>query len=165
MLVVVIVVILGLTTFRLIVALRGIRDVGSGELRRVRQEYRLISRSWLELDGTRWVPVYFDPALITAADLTGLRLYPAGRIRHREPVGRLIDNPSRPDTDAYARAARANRWSRRLLLDSQSAVAGPFAALLWIYLARGGVLAFVGATIVASAAMIWLNAIRGSDPS
>lgn len=146
---------------------------------RIRQQHRLVSRSWLEISETgrpRWLPVYFDPALMTLtesrADLTdrtihvaGHRLYPAGRIHTTEPPGRLIDNPSRPDPDAPALTTTATRVRRRLLLDAQSTVAAPFAALLWIYVDTGTFTTFLAATSVAAATALWLSAIRGSDPS
>ncbi|WP_227997916.1 hypothetical protein [Nocardia australiensis] len=176
--------IIGYTTYRLSMALGKVSNGLTGAARtivikRVRQEHRLLSRTWLEISGTgrpRWLPVYFDPALLTmtaadgemtarAARAGGLRLYPSGRIRDTEPAGRLIDNPSRPDPDAPAQATRSTRPSRRLLLDAQSAVAAPFIALLWIYIANDGFPAFLAATCVAAATTIWLSAIRGSDPS
>lgn len=150
-------------------------------VRRVRQQHRLASRSWLEFGasgqrGRWWLPVYFAPELVTLTECGGLvdarqieagglRMFPAGRARDTEPVGRLIDNPVRPAPDAEQRARTANRLSRRLLLDAQPAVAAPIAALLWVYLDGGGLGAFVGALGVAAAAAVWLTAIRGSDPS
>ncbi|WP_067663720.1 hypothetical protein [Nocardia miyunensis] len=147
--------------------------------RRIRQQHRLLSRSWLELAAngrTRWLPVYFDPSLVTATDSTaefrdgtvrfdGVRLYPSGPVREREPLGRLHDNPTRPDPEGPAHAADASRFTRRLLLDGQFAVAAPFAALLWVYVAGGGFPAFIGAATVAAGVAVWFSAIRGSDPS
>ncbi|MFI6048091.1 hypothetical protein ACIA8C_41185 [Nocardia sp. NPDC051321] len=146
---------------------------------RIRQQHRLVSRSWLEISGTgrpRWLPVYFDSALLSMTEsragltdrtiqVAGHRLYPSGRIRSTEPPGRLIDNPSLPDPDAPARTTTAIRVRRRLLLDAQSAVAAPFAALLWIYVDSGGFTTFLAATSVAAATALWLSAVRGSDPS
>ncbi|WP_194816726.1 hypothetical protein [Nocardia sp. XZ_19_385] len=197
-------VILGYTAFQLSLA-RGLLRTGlpvpaTAAVKRVRQEHRLLSRSWLEFTAvatspnspqsspaplaaktpgstdTYWLPVYFDPALLAftlgEADLADrliriadLRVYPSGRARTTEPPGRLIDNPSRVDPESPALAATSTRISRRLLLDAQSAVAAPFAALLWVYLDGGGLPAFTGACCVAFAAAIWLSAIRGSDPS
>ncbi|WP_157101282.1 hypothetical protein [Nocardia shimofusensis] len=150
-------------------------------VRRVRQQHRLVSRSWLEFGAPgrpdrRWLPVYFTPELVglTASgarvgarhiEVAGVRMFPAGRARDTEPAGRLFDNPVRPAPDAEQRARAANRPSRRLLLDAQPAVAAPVAALLWVYLDGGGFGAFLGALCVASAAAVWLTAIRGSDPS
>jgi hypothetical protein len=144
-------------------------------IKRVRQQHRLVSRSWLEITyagRTRWLPVFFTPALLrlteTTADIAGrslhtehIRFYPSGRIRSTEPPGRLIDNPSLPDPDAPSRYG----FARRLHLDAQSTVAAPFAGLMWVYVAGGGLGAFVGAICVTAAAALWLSAIRGSDPS
>nr|WP_236567372.1 hypothetical protein [Nocardia sp. CY41] len=173
----------GYTGYRLAVAFGLLPFRRSGAARtvrvtRIRQQHRLDSRSWLQVAGTgrpRWLPVYFDPALIilteTDAELTdrtihvaGRRLYPSGRIRDAEPPGRLVDNPSRPDPDAPAHIAKATRLRRRLLLDAQSTVAAPVAALLWVYLDGGGFPVFLAATTVAAACTIWLSAVRGSDP-
>ncbi|MFE3074758.1 hypothetical protein [Nocardia tengchongensis] len=173
-------IILGYTGFRFAVAFgylpaglpRGADRLG---VRRVRQQHRLESRSWLEftVDGRdRWLPVYFDSALVTltprtaeidgrAVSVDGRRMYPSGRVRDSEPVGRLVDNPERPDPEAIGRTGSG----RRVLLDAQSAVVGPFAGLLWVYVAGGGSVAFVAATIVAAATATWLSAVRGSDPS
>ncbi|WP_280379671.1 hypothetical protein [Nocardia wallacei] len=176
-------VVVGYTALRLAVAcsvprVRGLAP-GIADCKRVRQQYRLISRSWLELDvngRTRWLPVYFDPALVTlqaataridggAVRIGDLRLYPSGPLRVSEPPGRLADNPTRPDPDGPAHAERSARFGRRLLLDAQSVIAAPFAGLLWVYVAGGGFVAFIAATTVAAAVATWLAAIRGSDPS
>lgn len=177
-------IVLGYTVFRLVVALRttggaAIFGADPATARRARQQYRLVSRSWLECsDGRRmrWLPVYFDPMLVTlmpseveifgrAVRVAGHRVYPSGRVRDSEPVGRLIDNPTRPDPEAEETARVAARWPRRLLLDAQSAVVAPFLGLFWIYVAGGGILAFVAASVIAAATATWLSAIRGSDPS
>ncbi|MEV2224855.1 hypothetical protein AB0E01_33975 [Nocardia vinacea] len=149
------------------------------EIRRVRQQHRLVSRSWLEINEnyrTRWLPTFFDPALLAMAeteaevtdrsvDTATLHFYPSGKARSSEPPGRLIDNPSRPDPDAPILATDSARVRRRLLLDAQFMVAAPFVALMWVYIAAGGFMAFLAATSVAAATAIWLAAIRGSDPS
>jgi hypothetical protein len=146
---------------------------------RVRQQHRLVSRSWLQVEGTgrpRWLPVYFDPVLVILIEseaqlddrtvhVAGRRCYPSGRIRDVEPPGRLVDNPSRPDPDALTHIAKVTRLRRRLLLDAQSTVAAPIAALLWVYIDGGGFPAFLAATTIAAACSIWLSAIRGSDPT
>ncbi|MEV6388241.1 hypothetical protein [Nocardia xishanensis] len=175
--------ILGYTGIRLATAFgmlpSGLPDAGAVRVARVRQQHRLVSRSWLEVagpgDSRRWLPIYFDPALLTMTETEGrsgrvirtgdLRLYPSGRARDTEPPGRLLDNPTRPDPDASLLAATATRPTRRLLFDVQSAVAAPFAALLWIYIDGGALLTFTGALCVAAATTTWLAAIRGSDPS
>ncbi len=141
--------------------------------RRVRQQHRLVSRSWLEItsgDRMVWQPVFYDPELstLTPTDLElsdrairagDLRFYPSGRVRTTEPTGKLIDNPTRP--------APVPTFTplRRLLLDSQPAVAAPFFALLWIYVMNGDLITFLGTTTVAATTFTWLSAIRGSDPS
>ncbi|MBL1073333.1 hypothetical protein JK358_02875 [Nocardia sp. 2] len=176
------VIILGYSAFRSGMAL-GYLPNGLPEreiaVRRVRQQHRLVSRSWLEFDlggRTRWVPVYFDPALVgltqdnaelssRAVYVGDLRVYPAGRVRDTEPPGRLVDNPVRADPQAATTAAQAVRLGRRLVLDAQPAVAAPVAGLLWVYVAGGGTAAFAGATAVAATTAVWLSAIRGSDPS
>lgn len=63
--------IIGYTGYRVAVALGAVaHGAATGHpvaVRRVRQEYRLQSKSWLELrdDGqTRWLPVYFTPPLV-----------------------------------------------------------------------------------------------------
>ncbi|MGW2664166.1 hypothetical protein ACWCW7_24660 [Nocardia tengchongensis] len=175
-------IILGYTGFRFAVALgllpaglRGGSDEREVAVRRVRQQHRLESRAWLEFAAggkSWWLPVYFDTALVTLTPTTaeigrravavdGRRMYPAGRVRDSEPVGRLIDNPERADPEAIGRTG----VGRRVLLDAQGAVVGPFAGLLWVYVAGGGVGAFVAATIVGAATATWLSAVRGSDPS
>ncbi|MFE3542162.1 hypothetical protein ACFXK0_04220 [Nocardia sp. NPDC059177] len=140
---------------------------------RVRQQHRLVSRSWLEItsgDRMVWQPVFFTPALsaLTPTDLalTGHsihagtdRFYPSGRVRTTEPAGKLVDNPSRPTTPA------AFGLPRRLLLDAQSAVGAPVMGLLWVYVMHGGTGAFVASTTVAATTFTWLSAIRGSDPT
>ncbi|AHH14943.1 putative membrane protein [Nocardia nova SH22a] len=151
---------------------------GDFRVKRIRQQHRLSSRSWLECTSggrTRWVPVYFDPVLVTMVEsdasfgdtavVSGHHLFPAGRVRDAEPPGRLIDNPARTDPDGPTHAAAATHFGRRLLLDAQSAVAAPFIALFWIYVAGGGLPGFVGATVVAAAVALWYAAISGSDPS
>ncbi|MGQ4598789.1 hypothetical protein [Nocardia sp. R6R-6] len=176
--------VVGYTGYRLAVAvglvrLRRSSSPGTVRVTRVRQQHRLTSRSWLQLGGAgrpRWLPVYFDPVLVSLTEtevecsdrtihIAGRRLYPCGRIREAEPPGRLIDNPSRPDNDACAHTAAAIRLRRRLLLDAQSIVAAPFAALLWVYIDGGGLPAFLAATTIAAAITTWLSAIRGSDPT
>ncbi|TDP32412.1 hypothetical protein [Nocardia ignorata] len=147
------------------------RGIAAG--RRVRQQHRLVSRSFLEISAgecTVWQPVFYEPALSTLTptdlDITprsisagSTRFFPSGRARTTEPPGKLVDNPTRPaDPPAFTP-------TRRLILDAQSTVAAPFAGLLWVYVMNGGLPAFIGATTVAAATATWLSAIRGSDPS
>lgn len=184
-LVVVAATVLGVTGYTWFAATRNGSEPGrTATVHRVRQQHRLTSRSWIEIHeepGPLWIPVFFDPALITMPTPTtatvhdagrrsvvvwdGRRLLPAGRARRSEPVGRLIDNPSRPDPDGPVRARIAARPMRRVVLDAQFAVAAPFAGALWVYVAGGGLPAFVGATCVAAVVAVWFAAVRGSDPS
>ncbi|MEU4320609.1 hypothetical protein AB0F85_22995 [Nocardia fluminea] len=151
----------------------GLVATGTVRGRRVRQQYRLVSRSWLEIssgDRMVWQPVFYEPALSTLTptdlELTGrtihdgnTRFYPSGRVRTTEPAGKLVDNPSRPaDPPVFGIA-------RRLILDLQQAVGAPLVGLLWVYVMNGGLGAFIAATTVAAATFTWLSAIRGSDPS
>ncbi|MFD9551594.1 hypothetical protein ACFWBG_29780 [Nocardia salmonicida] len=151
----------------------GLVATGTVRGRRVRQQYRLVSRSWLEIgsgDRLVWQPVFYEPALsaLTPTELELLgrsirqgdtRFYPSGRVRTTEPTGKLVDNPSRPtDPPAFGVA-------RRLILDIQPAIGAPLVGLLWVYVMNGGLGAFVATTTVAAAAFTWLSAIRGSDPS
>lgn len=150
---------------------QGASGIATG--RRVRQQHRLVSRSFLEISVggcTVWQPVFYEPALSTLTptdlDITprsisagSTRFFPSGRARTTEPPGKLVDNPTRPaDPPAFT-------LTRRLILDAQSTVAAPFAGLLWVYVMNGGLPAFIGATTVAAATATWLSAIRGSDPS
>ncbi len=151
----------------------GLVAAGTVRGRRVRQQYRLVSRSWLEIssgDRMVWQPVFYAPVLSvltpTDLELTGrsihdgeTRFYPSGRVRTTEPAGKLVDNPSRPtDPPAFGIV-------RRLILDIQPAVGAPLVGLLWVYVMGGGLGAFVATTTVAAATFTWLSAIRGSDPS
>ncbi|MFC9476608.1 hypothetical protein ACFTS5_30835 [Nocardia sp. NPDC056952] len=151
----------------------GLVATGTVRGRRVRQQYRLVSRSWLEIssgDRMVWQPVFYEPSLsvLTPAELEltdrsihegDTRFFPSGRVRTTEPAGKLVDNPSRPiDPPTFGIA-------RRLVLDLQQAVGAPLVGLLWVYVMNGGIGAFVATTTVAAAAFTWLSAIRGSDPS
>ncbi|MGW0326796.1 hypothetical protein [Nocardia sp. NPDC003183] len=151
----------------------GLVAAGAVRGRRVRQQYRLVSRSWLEIssgDRMVWQPVFYEPALstLTPAELEltarsiragDTRFFPSGRVRTTEPAGNLVDNPSRPiDPPTFGIA-------RRLVLDIQQAVGAPLVGLLWVYVMNGGIGAFVATTTVAAATFTWLSAIRGSDPS
>ncbi|MDO3647572.1 hypothetical protein [Nocardia mangyaensis] len=166
--------VLGYTAWQLGIAF-GVLPVGLGAVgvvrgRRVRQQHRLVSRSWLEVGTGEWVPVFYAPELSTfvpsevsvgggAIVSDGLRLFPSGRVRTTEPPGKLIDNPTR------ATEPPVFGIGRRLILDLQSAIGAPFVGLLWVYVMDGGLGAFVAATTVGAATFTWLSAIRGSDPS
>lgn len=150
--------------------------------RRVRYQSGLLSRSWLETEDPPrcWIPVYFDPALVTLpapaevtlrgsgrriAALLGDRIVPAsGRVHTTEPRGRRIDNPARPDADT-ARRAREATLRRHLRVDLALTIPAPFVGLFWAYLDGGGVGSWAGATTVAAAVGMWTGAYRGSDPT
>ncbi|HYH30272.1 MAG TPA: hypothetical protein VD903_07785 [Pseudonocardia sp.] len=154
-------------------------------VRRVRIQAGLLSRSWLETEHEprRWIPVHFDPVLVTlpapatvtlrgdplrdawvGAEVDGTRIYPAGRVRASEPRGRRVDNPMRPDADT-ARRARQATLRRHLLLDAALVAPAPLVGLFWAYLDGGGIASWAGATLIAAVAGLWTGAYRGSDPT
>lgn len=161
------------------------------EVRRIRVQSGLTSRSWLETANDEWFPVYFEPALITlpapsvlrvfgdpgrnrwlAAEIpdadadagAGVRLYPSGPVRRREPRGRRIDNPVRPDAAAVERAAATGR-RRQLRADAVLLVPAPLIGALWAYLDGGGFPGWLAATVIAAVVGLWLASYRGSDPT
>jgi hypothetical protein len=155
------------------------------QLRRVRVQSGLISRSWLELEDPpqRWIPVCFDPVLVTlpspsevllhgdarrdrwvAATIGGRWVYPSGTVRRVEPRGRRIDNPARPDADT-ARRAREATLARHLRVDLVLALPAPVVGLLWAFVSGGGAASWAGATLVTAAVGVWAGAYRGSDPT
>lgn len=162
------------------------RVPGTVPVRRVLVQRGLSVRSWLEIDGTvpRWVPVYFDPVLVSLPSpaevpvygnvandrLVAFRvgqvvLYPSGPVSTAEPKGRRIDNPVRPDEFAADRAAAISRPLRQLRVDSAAVVAAPVVGIFWAFVDRSGLLGWLGATVIAAAAALWWGALRGSDPS
>lgn len=153
-------------------------------VRRVRQQHRLLSRSWIELVGTEPTPrfpVYFDPALVTldtpsrlpvhgdgalrAVRVDGRWVYPSGRVRTAEPRGRLLDNPARPGPDAAERAELAAPVRRSLVLDAVLVAPAPFVGLFWLVLDGGGAGVWVAATSVTALTALWAASVLGSDPS
>lgn len=126
-------------------------------VRRVRVQSGLRTRSWLELDSPpRWIPVHFDPVLVTvpaptsvqlhgepqrhrliAADVDGIWLHPCGPVRVDEPRGRRIDSPSQPDSLS---TAVTYGWRRQLRADA-------------------------GLLTLAASLTLWWATVRGSDPS
>jgi hypothetical protein len=149
-------------------------------VRRVRIQRGLITRSWLEIEPDTWVPVYFDPVLVTmpspvtatlygsrltAASVNGVVLYPSGRAVSTEPRGRRIDNPSSPDSAAADRAAASNSLLRQFRVDAAALLPAPVVGLFWSYVDSSGFAGFVGATAVCATVALWLWSIRGSDPS
>jgi hypothetical protein len=151
-------------------------------VRRVRFQRGLITRSWLEFESGRWVPVYFDPVLVglpspasgyvhgpdrrlVAVEVNGTVLYPSGRAVSAEPRGRRIDNPLAPDDTVAARALAAGRLRRQLRVDAATMLPAPVVGLLWSYVDSSGFTGFVGATAVCAVVALWLGSLRGSDPS
>ncbi|SHG37858.1 DUF3592 domain-containing protein [Streptoalloteichus hindustanus] len=155
-------------------------------VRRVRVQQGLMARSWLETESEpqRWIPVCFDPALVTmpsptevsllgdplrdrlvAARVGDALLLPSGPVTAREPRGRRSDFPSRPDDDATARAAGAARFTRQLRVDAALVVPAPLIGLFWAYLDGGGVVVWAAASAVSAAVGLWWASLRGADPS
>ena len=155
-------------------------------VRRVRIQSGLMARSWLETEDLprRWIPVYFEPALITlptpttislfgdprrnrlvAAVVDGTVLYPSGRVVKDDPRGRRVDNPSEVDDSVRARAVTSRGLLRQLRTDAVLIVPAPVVGLLWAFLDGGGVWSWLGATVITAALALWLAALRGSDPS
>lgn len=152
------------------------------QVRRVRIQRGLLVRSWLETEENprRWIPVFFEPELVTlpspvsarlygkrlvGAEINGVRLYPSGRISTGQPRGRRGDNPTRPDEHAAGRATMAARWPRQLRVDSALLVTAPIVGLFWAFLDSSGFFGWLGATAISGALALWWAAIRGSDPS
>ncbi|MFI9387565.1 hypothetical protein [Kutzneria sp. NPDC052558] len=155
-------------------------------VRRVRIQSGLLARSWLETEDIprRWVPVYFEPALVTlptpttitffgdphrsrlvAARIDDTVLYPSGRVRHDDPHGRRVDNPSVVDDSVRARTATTSGLLPQLRADAVLIVPAPLIGFLWAFLDGGGVWSWLGATLITAALALWLAALRGSDPS
>ncbi|HEY0808051.1 MAG TPA: DUF3592 domain-containing protein [Pseudonocardiaceae bacterium] len=149
-------------------------------VRRISMRRGLMARTWLETDDQRWIPVYFDPAVLSlpapttvqargnrliAVEIPGATLYPSGRARRAEPPGRRTDSPAQPDTYTAARAATAARWRHQLRVDAALLVPAPLIGLLWTYLDDSGLTGWLGATAITAAATLWWAALRGSDPS
>jgi hypothetical protein len=151
------------------------------QVRRVRVQSGLLTRSWLELDSPpRWIPVHFDPILVTlpaptivqlhgyprrrrlaAAEIDGVWLDPSGTIRTTEPRGRRIDSPVRPDDDALSDTS----WRRQLRADAVLIAPAPVVGLLWVVLDGGGMLTWACATTLTATLALWWAALRGSDPT
>ncbi|MGH3896769.1 MAG: hypothetical protein ACRDTA_00660 [Pseudonocardiaceae bacterium] len=156
------------------------------QVRRVRVQSGLMTRSWLELDSpapgstSRWIPVHFDPILATlpapttvqvhgdprgrglaAAEVDGVWLDPSGPIRTAEPRGRRIDSPTRPDPDAR----HDTSWCRQLRADAVLLTPAPIVGLLWVFLDGGGLATWACATALTATLALWCAALRGSDPT
>jgi Protein of unknown function (DUF3592) len=155
-------------------------------VRRVRVQAGLMARSWLETEDLprRWIPVHFDPVLVTlptpstvtlhgdprtqrlvAASVEGVTLYPSGLVARTEPRGRRVDNPSEVDSSVRSRAVSTRGFGHQLRADAVLLVPTPMIGLLWAYLDGGGAWSWLGATVMTATLALWLAALRGSDPS
>lgn len=145
-------------------------------VRRIRLQSGLMVRSWLEIDGPveRWLPVYYDPVLVTlpspvdvslrggrVAVVDGVTLYPSGRAVVKHPRGRRVDNPAQPDSET--RAPRG--LPAQLRVDSVFLVPAPIVGLFWAYVDGSGFTGWITATVIAASLGLWWGAFRGSDPS
>ncbi|MGH3787349.1 MAG: hypothetical protein ACRDRG_12535 [Pseudonocardiaceae bacterium] len=176
-------VVLGTGGWQLISRRRLHRQPGQREsVRRVRVQSGLLTRSWLELDSApRWIPVHFDPVLLTlpaptsvqlhgdpqrhrlvAAQVGGTWLYPSGPVRAHEPREPRIDNPAQPD--ALPTTAGFG-WRRQLRANAGLLTLAPVVGLLWAFLDGGGILTWACTTALTAAIALWWAAIRGSDPT
>ena len=139
----------------------------------------LLVRSWLELTtsaGRRWLPVHWAPELDRLAPetpvpvhgdpargrlvlpvLDGAEVWPSGRLRGKEPRGRVRQAAVVPDATetGMARQARA---------DGVLPFLAPVLGLLWAYVDGSGVLGFLAATVLSAAVLFWLPQLLGSDP-
>lgn len=162
---------------RVLLAVRTARSAASEvTVRRIRLQSGLMVRSWLEIEGPaeRWLPVYYDPVLVTLpspstvqlrggriAVIDGVTVYPSGRPVTRHPRGRRLDNPARPDPDTSA----PRGLLAQLRVDAVFMVPAPIVGLFWAYLDGSGFLGWIIATLVAAVLGLWWAAWRGSDPS
>jgi hypothetical protein len=145
-------------------------------VRRIRLQSGLMVRSWLEIDGPveRWLPVYYDPVLVTlpspasvelrggrVAVIDGVTVYASGRPVTKHPRGRRLDNPVRPDPETRAPRGLA----AQLRVDAVFMVPAPVVGLFWAYLDGSGFTGWITATVIAGVLGLWWGAFRGSDPS
>jgi hypothetical protein len=157
------------------------------QARRIRVQRGLITRSWLELESGRWVPVHFVPALTALPSPAPVRLHgdptrtayvaatlpspqgpvrvpPSGRVRRIEPTGRRIDNPSVPDAHTLSALDR-HGIRAQLRADAPPLVVAPALGGVWAFLIGGGLLGWLAATAVAATLALHIAGVRGSDPS
>ncbi|WP_189253801.1 hypothetical protein [Lentzea flava] len=162
---------------RLLLAVRSVRaEPVTASVRRIRVQSGLMVRSWLEIDGRveRWLPVYYDPVLVTLPSpvdvelrggrvvvADGVTIYPSGRPVHKHPRGRRVDNPAQPDPET--RAPRG--LLAQLRVDAVFLVPAPIVGLFWAYVDGSGFTGWITATVIAAALGLWWGAFRGSDPS
>jgi hypothetical protein len=162
---------------RVLLAVRCVRSSPvTVPVRRIRLQSGLMVRSWLEIDGPveRWLPVYYDPVLVTlpspvdvelrggrVAVVDGVTIYPSGRPVVKHPRGRRVDNPAQPDPET--RAPRG--LLAQLRVDAVFVVPAPIVGLFWAYVDGSGFTGWITATVIAAALGLWWGAFRGSDPS
>ncbi|HEX7308049.1 hypothetical protein [Lentzea sp.] len=162
---------------RVLLARRSVRAPAvTASVRRIRLQSGLMVRSWLEIEGRteRWLPVYYDPVLVTlpspvtvelrgdrVAVVDGVTLYPSGRVVTKHPRGRRLDNPAQPDPET--RAPRG--LLAQLRVDAVFMVPAPFVGIFWAYLDGSGFTGWITATVIAAVLGLWWGAFRGSDPS
>ncbi len=155
--------------------------------RRIRIQRGLITRSWLELDTGRWVPLHFVPALTTLPSPAPVRLHgdparsayvavtlpspdgfvrvpPSGRVRRTEPPGRRLDNPRTPDAQTLSATGRYG-WRRQIQADAAPLVLAPALGAVWALIVGAGFLGWLATTAVAATSALHVAALRGSDPS
>ncbi|WP_439656193.1 hypothetical protein ACSHWB_27595 [Lentzea sp. HUAS TT2] len=162
---------------RVLLAVRPARSSAvTVSVRRIRLQSGLMVRSWLEIDGPveRWLPVYYDPVLVTlpspasielrggrVAVIDGVTVYPSGRPVTKHPRGRRLDNPAQPDPETRAPRGLA----AQLRVDAVFMVPAPVVGLFWAYLDGSGFTGWITATVIAGVLGLWWGAFRGSDPS
>jgi hypothetical protein len=162
---------------RVLLAVRSARAAAvTVPVRRIRLQSGLMVRSWLEIDGPveRWLPVYYDPVLVTlpspadvelrggrVAVIDGVTVYPSGRPVLKHPRGRRLDNPAQPDPETSAPRGLAVQ----LRVDAVFLVPAPIVGLFWAYLDGSGFTGWITATVIAAVLGLWWGAFRGSDPS
>ncbi|MFI5714976.1 hypothetical protein [Nocardia sp. NPDC051750] len=129
--------IVGYTGYRLAVALGAVRlGVETAQpvpVRRIRQEFQLQSRSWLELRDAgriRWIPVYFTPSLVGftggTAEFDGHRIVlrtsdPAGTAAADEPAANTARTPATgPEVYALPAGRMRVHEPRGRLIDNPS---------------------------------------------
>ncbi len=154
-------------------------------VRRVRIQAGLLGRSYLETETAppRWIPLHFDPALLTlptpatvrlhgdplrhryiAAELDGRVVPPSGPVCRTEPRGRRTDNPAVPDSVTRARAATLAPVVRRIRAALPLTLPAPLVALLWTAVDGAGAATWLGTTALLGTLALFYAAVRGSDP-
>ncbi len=148
-------------------------------------------RSWLQLtdaDREWWVPVHWDPVLITTLaktpstvhgrpltdrvlviDVNGTPVWQAGRKRPAAPSGALLAAAAPWSKAAQRRAEETadvpTGLGRQFRTDAVLLVAAPILGLLWSYFDGTGTAGFAGSTLLFAGVLFWLPSIYGSDPT